>query len=257
MTNIIRSELYKLKNSKPFYICLFVCAAIAVFLALAIQMGVVARGTEDVAAIADSISAVSLLEQTLGLTFLPTLFGVFVSLFVSGEFYNGTMKNYVSKGVNRVQIYLSKIVVCGMAVLTMYVVNFAFSCITGTILWGFDPYGVATFSNLAAMLLGEGLLLLAYSSIFVFVSMWLRSIVASIAVNICAVSLFPTLLMAVNYVIGDNVTLSNYWISGNITALASLAPESGAVLQGIIVGLCYLLGGTIIGSILFKKQDIK
>lgn len=255
--NIIKSEFYKLKNSKPFYICLLVCAALAVFLALAIQMGVVARGTENVAAIADSISAVALLEQILGLTFLPTLFAIFVSLFVSSEFHNGTMKNYVSKGINRVQIYLSKLAVCGVAVLAMYVVNVAISLIVGTMLWGFDPYGVATVSNVTTLLLGEGLLLLAYTSVFVLVSMWLRSIGASIAVNICAVSLFPTLLMAINYIIGDSISLSNYWISGNVSALATLTPESGAVLLGVIVGLCYLVGGTIAGSVLFKKIDIK
>jgi hypothetical protein len=50
--------------------------------------------------------------------------------------------------------------------------------------------------------------------------------------------------------------LENYWISTHITALASLTPESGTVLQGVIVGQCYLAGGIIVGSVLFKKVDI-
>lgn len=255
--SIIKSELYKLKKSKMFYICLILCAALAVFLAFVVKMGVATRGTEDIAAIAETISAVSLLELTLGQAFLPTIIAIFVSIFVSGEFHNGTMKNYVAKGFNRSRVYLSKLFVCSMAVLMMYIAHVVSAFVTGTLLWGFDPYGVATFSNVATIILSEGLLLIAYSSVFIFTSMWLRSVGASIAVNICMVSLLPTFLMAINYIIGDSITLSNYWISGNIIALASLAPESGAVLLGIIVGLCYLVGGTIVGNVLFKKVDIK
>lgn len=258
--NIINSEFYKLKKSKSFYICIIACIVLAFFsvvLASSIQAGILTRGVEEVSETSEALSGVVLLEKTLGLDFLPTIFAVFVSIFVAGEFQNGAMKNYVSKGYNRVQIYLSKFIVCSVAVLAMYVINAGIACVIGTALWGFDPDGVATVGNVSTMLFGVGLLLLAYTSIFVFISMWLRSNGASIAVNICTISLFSTVLMLTSFITGDSVTLSNYWISGNIAALASLTPESGAVIQGVIVGMCYLLGGIIIGSILFKKQDIK
>jgi len=128
---------------------------LAVFIAIALSMGVAGRGAEDFEAIADTISAVTFLELTLALGFLPTLFAIFVSLFVAGEFHNGTIKNYVSKGFNRIQIYLSKLVICGVAVLIMYIVNVIFSCIARTIIWGFDPYGLANLSSISTMLLGE------------------------------------------------------------------------------------------------------
>jgi ABC-2 type transport system permease protein len=252
MINIVRSEFYKLKISRPFYICLFVCAALVAFFGLSIQRGEVRAGGIDV----DNISAVSLIEQTLNLPFLPFLFAVFVSLFVCNEFHNGTMKNYVAKGVNRVHIYLSKLVTCGAAILTMYVVFTALLGIMGTMLWGFDPQRVAVFSNMTVMILGEGLLMLAYSAVFVLVSMWIRNAAMSIAANICIVSFLPIILRASSFIFGGGIMLENYWISTHIAALASLSPESDAVLQGIIVGLCYLAGGTIAGSVLFKKVDI-
>jgi ABC-2 type transport system permease protein len=182
---------------------------------------------------------------------------VFVSIFVSGEFHNGTMKHYVSKGFNRVQIYLSKLAVSGVAVLAIYLVNVAISLALGTALWGFDPSGAASISGVVTMVLGEGLLMLAYTSLFVLISMWLRSNGASIAVAICAASVLPTILMAVDFMLVDVISLSSLWISGNVSALASISPESGAVMQGVIVGLCYLIGGTALGSALFRKQDIK
>jgi ABC-2 type transport system permease protein len=257
MMNIIKSEFYKLQKSKLFYICMIICAAIPVIMAVAILAGVQTRGAEGMSAIVEDISGATFLAEILGLALLPTILAVFVSIFVSGEFHNGTMKNYVAKGFNRVQIYLSKLAVCGAAVLAIYVVHIAISCALGTALWGFDPSGTATISGVVTMLLGEGLQLLAYSSVFVLILMWLRSNGVSIAVNICAASVLPAILMVIDFMLIDVISLSSYWVSGNISALATLTPENGAVLHGIIVGLCYVLGGTAIGSILFKKRDIK
>ena len=254
--NLIKSEFYKLKVSKSFSLCLFVSAGLALFIAFALKMGVAGRGAEDFAAIAETISAVTFIELTLGLGFLPTIFAIFVSLFTAGEFHNGTMKNYVSRGFNRVQIYLSKLNVCGIAILTMLAVYILVSCTVGSLLWGFDPYSIATFSNIAIMLLGIGLLMLAYSSIFVFISMWLRNIGAAVAVNVGMVFLLSSVLMAINNIIGDSLTVSDYWLTDNITALASLSPENGIFQRGMIVGLYYLVGSTVLGCILFKTQDI-
>ncbi|GHU16086.1 hypothetical protein FACS1894163_04800 [Spirochaetia bacterium] len=255
--NIIKSEFYKLGKSKLFYVCMLLCAVIPAIMAIAIQLGVQTRGPEGMSAIVDDISGATFLAETLGLALLPTVLAVFVSIFVSSEFHNGTMKNYVSKGFNRVQIYLSKLAVSGAAVLAIYAIHIAVALALGTALWGFDPSGGAAVSGVITMLLGEGLLLLAYTSVFVLVSMWLRSNGASVAVAICAASVLPTILMTIDFILEDVISLSSFWISGNVSALASITPESGAVLQGLIVGFCYLVGGTVLGSLLFKKQDIK
>ena len=255
--NIIKSEFYKLKKSKLFYICMLICAMIPAIMAIAIMAGVQTRGAEGMSAIVEDISGATFLAEIMGLALLPTVLAVFVSIFVSSEFHNGTMKNYVSKGFNRVRIYLSKLAVSGAAVLAMYAVHAAVSLALGTALWGFDPSGSAAVSGVVTMLLGEGLLLLAYTSVFVLVSMWLRSSGASVAVTICAASVLPTIFMAIDLMLLDVVSLSSFWISGNVSALASITPESGAVPQGLIVGFCYLIGGTVLGSLLFKKQDIK
>jgi ABC-type transport system involved in multi-copper enzyme maturation permease subunit len=258
--NIVKSEFYKLKKSKIFVICMLCCALLAVFsviLANAMQSGVMRRGMEVAAETTGTLTGVSLLEQTLGMDFLPTIFAVFVSIFVASEFASGAMKNYVSKGYSRMKIYLSKWLVCSVAVMAMYLINIVLACAIGSVIWGFDPSGQASLSSIAGMVLIEAFLLLAYTSVFVFLSVFLRSSGASIAVNICAVSLFSTLLMLTTFITGDSITLSNYWISSNVSALATLTPDSGAISQGLIVGFVYLVGCTILGAMLFQKKDIK
>lgn len=257
MLNIFKSEFYKLVISKAFRFCMFISAALGIFFAIALNMGVTGRGMEDLAALAETLSAVTMLEQTIALGFLPTLFALFVSLFVAGEFQHGTMKNYVSKGFGRIQIYLSKVVVCGVAVLVMLLIHILFSLLAGTIIWGFDPYGVVTASNLITMFLSQCLLWFAFSSVFTFVSIWLRNTGMAIAVNVGTVFLFSTILMALNYIIGDIILLSDFWILEHISTLASLTPEKGVVTRGIITGACYFVVASVSGCILFKKQDIK
>lgn len=252
--NIIKSELYKLKMSKAFYICLSVCIVFASVIPIVMQLGI-SRGDEGFTAM--NLSGVEMIGNSLSMNIFQIVFAVFASIFVSGEFHNGTMKNYISKGVSRERMYLSKLAVCGKASLVMYVCYILSACIAGTILWGFDPHNIATIANVLTLILVEGLLILALTSVFVAISMFLRGNGSSIATNICILILVPSFLPIFDFAFGGRISLSNYWINDNVGAIATLTPASGAVLQGIIVGLCYLVGGTIVGSVLFKKIDIK
>ena len=249
-----KTELYKLKKSKPFYICLVICIAFAALIPIVMKLGI-SRGDEDFAAM--SLSGVEMIGYSLGMNIFPIVLAVFVSIFVSVEFQSGTIKNYISKGVNRVRMYLSKLAVCGIATLAMFVAYILSACITGTILWGFDLHNIAAISNVLPLILGEGLLMLAFSSVFVAFSMFFRGNGTSIAINISILIFMPYLLAILNFLSGEGITLSNYWINDNVGAIATLTPASGVVLQGVIVALCYLVGGTIVGSVLFKKKDIR
>ncbi len=115
--NIIKSELYKLKKSKSFCICLSICVAFAAFMAYAIQLGV-SRGDGEFVGMGHS--GVEMIGHSLSINIHQIFLAMFISIFVSSEFHNGTMKNYISKGVNRVGMYLSKLAVCGVAALTMF-----------------------------------------------------------------------------------------------------------------------------------------
>lgn len=255
--SIVKSEFLKLRKSKPFYVCLLLCVAVAALLAFAFQQGI-NKGESEFAGMAESLSGIQMIGNSISLVnFHIVICAVFVSIFVSGEFQHGTMKNYISKGFNRVQIYLSKLAVCSVAVLSMFIVYIAAACIGGTLMWGFDPNGVFSFGGFITMLGTQMLLTLAYTAVFVAVGMVFKSNGSSIAINIVAVTLLPTLLMALNLIVGNNIDFANYWISGNVSALATLSPASSDVLRGVIVGAVYLVGMTILGGRLFQTQDVK
>lgn len=253
--NILNAEFYKLKKSKPFWVCLLVCFLGAAMIPFALQQAV-ASGEPDVQGL--SLSAVECLCYSFGMPVLTLVAAVFTSIFVSGEFHHGTMKNYVSKGFPRGKIFLSKFLACAVAVSVMMAVFTVMQLISGTIFLGFDPNGVFSFGTFFGMLFGSWLLIMAYTAVFVVVGMSLRSNGAAIATNICLVSIFPTLLGAIDFLLGGfGIKVSQFWIGGNLNAVATMTPASGALLTGVIVAVAYLILANIGGIYLFKKQDIK
>jgi ABC-type transport system involved in multi-copper enzyme maturation permease subunit len=253
--NIIKAEFYKLGKAKLFFVCLCLCVVLGSVATVAMKLGI-GQG-DDLAE--TTFSGVEMIGFALDIgTPIPQIIiALFIAFFAANEFQSGAIKNYISKGVSRTGLYLSKLAVCGMAALVLLIGFMASACVTGTISLGFDPLGVATFSNVATMVFSELLLMLGLASVSVFFSIWLRNFGASIVASILMVALLPMILPVFDYFLGGGVMLSNYWIPDNITALATLVPASGAVLRGVIVALCYLVGGTILGCVLLKKQDIK
>ena len=189
---------------------------------------------------------------------LTLVAAVFTSVFVSGEFTHGTMKNYVSKGFKRTKLFGAKFLACAVAVTLMMVVFVPVILLSGTIFLGFDPHGVFSLSAFIGMLLAVWLLMMAYTAVFTAIGMTLRSNGASIGVNICLVSIFPTLLSAADFIFKRiGFQISTGWIDANLSAVATLTPASGALLTGVLVGCVWLLLGVIDGTGMFRRQDIK
>lgn len=255
MKNIIKSELYKLVKSRAFWISLLVCAFVAVVMPLAAQQGVKSGEPEfkDL-----SLSAVEILCYSFKLPIFTLIAAVFVSVFVSGEFHYGTMKNYVSKGFLREGLFLSKYLASAAAVTVMYLVYIPVALSAGTVFLGFDPYGVFQIGTFGGMFLGTWLLLMAYSAVFTAIGMTLRTGGAAIATNICLVSIVPTLLSALDFLFSSfGIKVSRIWIGEHMASVATMAPVKGTMLIGIVVGLSWLAAALGGGTFFFKKQDIK
>ena len=262
MINILKSDFYKLKKGKAFWICIALCIAFAIFMVVAIQTGMnraIANPTLD----AENAQLIEMSKQASGVWalqyFLPMGFnivfiGIFVAIFVSSEFTFGTMKNTLSRGADRIKVFFSKFTVCSCAALVMLIAFILAILASGTILWGF---GTVTLSAMLNMVLLQALLIIAFTALFVFISMTMRSNGGAIATNIICVTMASTLLGALSMLFGGSIDLSQYWLSTSVSKLATLTPASGDVVSGIIIAICWAVGSILIGTILFKKQDVK
>ncbi|WP_100489337.1 ABC transporter permease subunit [Sporolactobacillus pectinivorans] len=267
MLNILKSDFYKLKKSRAFWICTALCVIFGAMMVFYMQKQLAAaqlsghdHDLDPLVPLIPHVSGIFMmgnLMSVLGNTPHILIMGVFTAIFVSSEFIYGTMKNTLSRGADRIKVIFSKFIVCSIASLVMLGVYTLATLITGTMVWGFDPQKAATFLGILAMLLTQALLVLSFTTIFVFTSMSMRSNGGAIAVNVICVVLVSLLLSATSSLLGPTVDLGKYWLMGNITTLATISPASGDITHGILVALGWSVAAILAGIGLFKKQDVK
>ena len=268
MHNIIKADFYKLIKSKAFWINTILCIVFAVLMVTALNAGISrAKNFPDrvmddaemrqMAAMGENISGVAALTQFLPMGFNMIFVGVFVAIFISSEFSNGTMKNTLSRGAERVKVFFSKFIVCSTAAIVMLLAFIATMLAAGSIAWGFDKAGTATFANMLGMISLQALIMLAYTALFTFISMTMRSSGGSIATNIICITMVSTLLGAISMLFGGSIKLGDYWLESALSKLAVLSPPSGDILQGILIALGWGVASLAIGTTLFKKVDVK
>lgn len=281
MLNLIRSDIFKLRKAKYFWILLFINILLAVGTVCLLDFtyklagdSMEAQLTQEQAALDDAGMNVSVEGIPTGhdqlstssqmLTFFAgnttLLMSVLISLFVGSEFNNGTVKIIASRNYSRLKIYLSKLFVGILASVLFTLVFVLAATLTATALWGFGDVSGSYASQLLLKGALELLLGASYVSLFVMFSFLIRQSGGSLAANICFLeftSLVVTLgEMLIHHFLGRTVTLSDYLPDMCMTALTQ-NPDRNTLLRAALVGVCFLLVPTLVGAANFRKRDIK
>ena len=261
MRNILKSDLFKLYKNKAFWICLLLSVAVAVLMVLAIQAGINNitgnMGHVPFAGILGLISGVGALTIFIPMNFHLIFIAVFSSLFVASEFQTGTIKNTISRGAGRVNVFFSKFIVTAFASIVMFLAFVIAIVVTGTILWGFDPGGIVTGISLLSMIALQALTVLAFSALFTFTSMTLRGTGGAIAANVIIVTMASTLFSAISLLLPNDFNLNDYWLDWNLSNLATYSPDGAYVIQGVVIAVGWSVVSIIVGVSMFKMRDIK
>lgn len=281
MRHLIKSDFYKLKKAKSFWVCMIIAAALAVFSVFAMDFSaklmeqIPQQAAEEQAMLEESGLNIStdgiprtsedlnassmLLIQFAGTTTI--LIAIFVSLFVGGEFSHGTIKNLASKNYTRAQIYFSKLIVSIVAAIGMTVFYVIVATALGTALWGFGNVEHAFTVNLCKGIPIELLLVSAFTALFVMFSMLIRQNGGALAANIFFLEFISLIVMigemVVNKIFDTSITLSNYLIDMNMTQIATSEITGQLAARSICVGLGFFAASTVIGLLSFQKRDIK
>lgn len=260
MINVLTSDFYKLFQRKSFYICGIISAIfgiISVFLVKS-TAPVIPDGMDA------SLLGYSGIGQISSGLIEVTLFAIiFLSMFVSSEFSFGTIKNIASRGVSRVQIYLSKLIVSIFVVVVYSLFSALSGFITGSILYGaVGEFSGQVWLDIFRMI---GLFLLAQisiQSIFIMISFIIRHTGGAVAVNIGVYMLvggmlLPVMDFALNKWFDLGFKLMEYWPYDYIEKFSSMNIANNVINTGIIVCVSYLILSTAIGIFDFCRRDIK
>lgn len=281
MTHLIRSDFYKLKKARYFWVCLAITVILAVGSVFLLDFTYRMMGSQmesqvtqqqetlDESGVSVSVEGVATSYDDLSVSSQMVTFfagnttlilAVLISLFVGSEFNHGTIKNIASGQYSRAAIYGSKLITSMAAGILLTLIYVLFSSVTAAILWGFGEVSSGYWPETLGSAGLELLLLCAFISIFVMFGIIIRQNGGALAANICFlefVSLAAMLgEMLIKKLSGKTVTLSTYLIDANMNALLG-GLDRTVVIRSLCVGIIFFLAALLIGVTNFQKRDIK
>jgi ABC-2 type transport system permease protein len=263
MLNIIKSDFYKLIKSKAFWICVLICVGFSI-LSVGAYQAVMSNALADpnhseyttMLKMEPIVSGAWTLEFFASMAFQFIVVGIFIATFLSPEFSHGTMKNVLSRGANRIKVFLSKFLVCSCASVLMTITYILALLLAGTVVWGFNPNGIFSLIGLINALAVHSLLAIAFAALYTFISFSIRSYGIAMATIIMCVIMGGKIIGAIGSIVGMD-SLDRFWLEWGVSSMSTYAPVSSDVMQAIFIALGWAIASIIAGSVLFKKLDVQ
>jgi len=242
MFNLLKADFYKLKKSKAFLFSMVACLGLG-----AIHM-LMPGAPAEIMGVDSGLGALEL----LAINFHPQIFVAFIVVFVTAEFQLGTIKNTISRGISRRQIYLSKFIVTNVATVVLLLIYVLIHVVFGTIRWGFNPYETISIYQVANFIGLHLLFVIAYTAFFMLIAILFRHLAGALVTGYLYIIMIGLLFLA--EVEGSLIRYELHWNVNNFGIFEPTYPEPW---HGIIVALAWIVISLILGVIIFKKQDIK
>ena len=267
MFNLIRSEVYKFFKGKMFYITFGAFIFISVFHSieyLIIQGRINNPSTAlvQVEYLKSFVSSGAFWGKNAPYVLLSNIayWYIAISVLVSGivvsEFSTGTIKNIISSGKRRIDIYFSKLLTLSLGSLILLVTVTIATCTSATIVDGWG--GAFTFDSLVPIIRTAGLeavMFLAIASFMMMIAILVRNPIATIALGF----IFPIGLMVLERLcnlVDSMKFLLDYFPSRLMSAVAVPNPEGYNIGLTLWVGIGFIIVSTAIGLFTFLKRDI-
>lgn len=249
MINLLSAEWYKLVRSKSFSICIAV-----VVCAVALMYGVLSLMVEA----REEFSMMELTCQIFSGDLMPCVLAIFVSIFVTGEYESGMMKNVVGKGRERRKIFLSKLIVTELAVIPLILAGIGAGLLGGLWFKGSGAFTVDFWKNFGVYAGLQLLMEIALAGVFVLSSNLCRNYAAGISLGI-GISAFPMLIMegADLWLKKREVSISGFWLVNRSVHCPYEGFTAGYVLETLLVALFWLVLSAGLGIWHFSRADIK
>lgn len=218
MFNVLRAQLYRLKKSKLFWSMIIVCAALPLLgmlltKALMTFLSGVLEGNESALEILQGEGGEMTLQALGEMTSLgsnPALFSLICSsIFLSGEFSGGAIRNMVLANKSRTQIFLSFLSVALIIGFSCFAASYASTLLFYGAAMGFGGIAASKVVSgcFTSLFLGLLTIALVQASVVMFL-FCTRKTGATVALPILFIIIAPSLMtMIVEIVVGVKVAL--------------------------------------------------
>ncbi len=194
-----------------------------------------------------------MLDPLYGNSLITMLTAIFTSIFISGEFIHGTIKNSAARGVSRIQLYFSKLLTCMAFAVIILAAEMLAMLLTELIIW--EPGALDTDKMVKSII---GLLLgmfpyMAFISIFTAIAFCVRSGGAT-AVNIIIVMFGGLLFQMASSASSLDMTFA--WPGTAMNLTAKYYDNTWLAAAAVIASIAYMVLSSLIGITVFSRKDI-
>lgn len=249
MLRLLNFEFRKLIRQKSFYICIAVMLLLLLGSAYTTELMTAESGVEN-----PSLSGISYLMQAASGSALSSVLAVFIPLFICEDYTSGTIRNIITRGFSRLEIFLAKLIAVLAAAVVMTAFCLAGAYLVGTAFWGAGepPLG----SEQVKILLCQLAVIAAYATLFYAVSSMLQKVGGSIAICLILPMAAVILLSLADAALAEReIELSGYWIENISHSLSSVEVDAQDIKKSLIGAGCYFAASIAASWLLIMKRE--
>lgn len=276
MTNLLKSDFYKLLKSKHLYICIIISIAITIMSLFSTnftynymeQMLNDESMSLEVQEIQENYNFVNIkpnvvnqIPKFFANELIFTLIAISISMFCTADFKSGTIKNIASKGFRRENIYLSKFIFSIFICFAIILINFVVFLIGASIFWEFGNIPNNFVPDLLRLCGLQFLTYIAITSFFTMISMLVKQNGVALSINISILYFYSLIVKLISIIIHEvfksHLIVENYCILYYPSILANYSLSSKTILTCSLVSIISIALFTVLGIYSFTKRDIK
>ncbi|WP_042278411.1 ABC transporter permease subunit [Faecalimicrobium dakarense] len=265
MTNLIKSDLYRLKKNKTFRKCMF---SMIIFIILITsffsdpraEIGII-TGQVDNRMYGFILSSalvregpMEILSTALGFTGIICIMLLFiVGELVMERYEFGVLKNTVSYGHNRYKIYISNLLCIFVVIISLSIMTIGISFVIWNVIYGVNR-GITSseFTIILKVIIAILIILCAMASVYTMIHTLARKKTIVLGLSVLFVTFIPMSLveLKISYINSKMPMLM-------LMDLCSMPFNNGSLVTFLVSSILIILISAILGCIIFNKQDIK
>lgn len=249
MLNIIHADFYRTIHGKVYKVCVFLTIFWVFFSSYAQSATLLVR--ERLAG-----SEISIDYWNSFFNYYPVVFPlmIFCSYFTANDFKQGTIKNYISRGVSRKNYYFSKLIIGWFASFTFLIIAFITGFFCNRLFFG-GGFTDSSVENILSYFFCQLSFHCAVAILGVSVTFLIKNSTISAMINLILIIFGYMCIHGIENSLGLGYGLSIFWAFSNISKTRiEQAPQW--IPTAIIVFVTYTIISGIISNFALYKKDI-
>ena len=180
--------------------------------------------------------------------------GIFVGIFACEDFSQGTNKNIIGKGYNRLSLFYSKYIVSLILCVGYAIILVLLSLGLGYAIYG--DGGMSVDDNVAVIFICQLVCVIAYHAFFFAVSYSLARTAPAIVINIVVPSVLEIIIAIIDILINsEEFLLANFVIDGALANLSATYTNTDIILPSMLVLVGYIALSNGLGILFARKKQ--